>query len=88
MTYARMVVDYLPQKPDPNLVHITAGGNLIKYPGELTTWNVDLPTSKLLWNSVLSTQGAKYMCINIKNVYLGTPLYIYEYMRIPITMFP
>ena len=36
-TYARVVVDFRPQKEDPNRVRITAGVNLIKYPGELTT---------------------------------------------------
>ena len=28
-TYARVVVDFRPQKEDPNRVRITAGGNLI-----------------------------------------------------------
>ena len=86
--YARMVVDYRPQKPDPNRVRITAGGNLIKHPDELTTWTADLTTSKILWNSVLSTQDEKYMCIDIKNFYLGTPLDRFEYMSIPLTMLP
>ena len=88
VTYARMVVNYRPQKPDPNKVRITAGGNIIKYPGELTTQTADLTTSKILWSSVLSTQDAKYMCIDIKNFYLGTPLDRFEYMRIQLTMFP
>ena len=73
-TYARIVVDYRPQKEDPNKVRITAGGNLISYPGELTTRTADLITSKILWNSVLSTQHAKYMCLDIKNMYLATPM--------------
>ena len=47
-TYARVVVDFLPQKEDPNRVRITAGGNLIKYSGELTTQTADLMTSKML----------------------------------------
>ena len=85
--YARMVVDYRPQKPDPNRVRITARVNLIKYPDELTTRTADLTTSKILWNNVLSTQDAKYMCIDIKNFYLGTPLDRFEYMSIPLTMF-
>ena len=88
MAYTHMVVKYRPHKPDPNRVRITAGVNLIKYPGELTTRTVDLKTSKILWNSVLSTQDAKHMCIDIKNFYLGTPLDRFEYMRIPLTMFP
>ena len=33
VTYANIVVDYRPQKEDPNRVQITAGGNLIIYPG-------------------------------------------------------
>ena len=88
VTYAHMVVDYSPQKPDPNQVRITAGGNLIKYPGEITTQTVDLTTSKILWNSVLGTQDAKYMCIDIKYFFIGTPVDRYEYMRISLTMFP
>ena len=74
VTYAQMVVNYCPQKPDPNRVRITAGGNIIKYPGKITTGTADLTTSKIMWNSVLSTKDTKYMCIDIKNFYLGTPL--------------
>ena len=40
-TYARIVVDFRPQKEDPNRVKITAGGNLIQYAGELTARTAD-----------------------------------------------
>ncbi|KAL7528763.1 hypothetical protein ACHAXR_002616 [Thalassiosira sp. AJA248-18] len=80
VTYARIVVDYRPQKKDPNRVRITAGGNLIDYPGELTTRTADLTTSKILWNSTISTLGARYACADAKNFYLCTPLDRYEYM--------
>ncbi len=33
ITYARVVVDFRPQKADPHRICITAGGNLINYPG-------------------------------------------------------
>ena len=88
VTYARIVVDYRPQKKDPNRVRITAGGNLINYPGELTTRTADLTTSKILWNSVLSTDGAKFMGIDVKSFYLCTPMDRYEYMKMPISIFP
>ena len=88
VTYARIVVDFRPQKKDPNRVRLTAGGNLIKYPGELTTRTADLTTSKVIWNSVLSTKDAKFMGIDIKNFYLGTPLDRYEYMKLPMHLFP
>ena len=74
VTYTRVVVDYRPQKADPNRVRLTAGGNLIEYPGELTTRTADLTTTKMLWNSVISTNDARYLCLDIKNFYLGTPM--------------
>ena len=88
VTYARIVCDYWPQKKDPNRVRITEGGNLINYPYKLTTRTADLITTKLLWNSVISTPGARYMCIDIKNMYLMTPMKRREYMRIPIDIVP
>jgi hypothetical protein len=88
ITYARVVVDFRPQKIDPNCIRITTGGNLINYPGELTTRTADLTTSKLMWNTVLSTEGAKYMCLDIKNFYLTAPLDRFEYMKMPLSLFP
>ena len=57
--YARLVIDYRPQRKDPNRVKLTAGGNLIIYPEESTTCTADITTSFFLWNSVLSTENAK-----------------------------
>ena len=87
VTYTRVVVDFWPQKEDPNRVRITAGGNLIKYPGKLTTRTVDLTTSKLLWNSVISTNHARFVALDAGNFYLETPLERYEYMRLPLKQF-
>lgn len=88
VTYARIVVDYRPQKDDPNRVRITAGGNLITTPEEVTTRTADLVTTKILWNSVLSTPDAKYACFDIKSFFLTAPLDRYEYMKMPIDVFP
>jgi hypothetical protein len=87
-TYARVVVDYRPQKEDPNRIRIAVGGNLITYRGNTSTRTADLTTSKLLWNSVLSVDGARYMCLDIKNFYLTAALDYYEYMKIPLALFP
>ena len=57
VTYARIVVDYRAHKDDPNRVRITVGGNLIKYPRELTTHTADLMTTKVMWNS---GRGSKF----------------------------
>jgi hypothetical protein len=74
VTYARVVVDFRLQNGDPHCIRITTGGNLINYPGELSTRTANLTTSKLMWNSILSTEGAQYMCLDIKNLYLTAPL--------------
>jgi hypothetical protein len=60
ITYARTVIAFRPQKANPNRVRITVGENLITYPAEVTTRTADMVTSKILWNSVVSTPGAKY----------------------------
>jgi hypothetical protein len=90
VTYARLVVDFRPQKDDPNRVRMTAGGNLIEYAGELTTRTADLSTAKIVWNSVISTPDARFACFDISNMYLHTPLDPddYEYMRIPFDILP
>jgi hypothetical protein len=84
VTYANIVVDYRPQKSDPNRVRITAGGNLIDYRGELTTRTADLSTAKILWNSILSTPDAKFMGLDIGSF----PLAQYEDMKFPLALFP
>jgi hypothetical protein len=88
ITYGRLCVDYRPQKTEPNRTRLTVGGNLIDYPGDVSTPTANITTAKLIINSTLSTKGAKYMCGDIKNFYLGTPMARYEYMRIPIAIIP
>ena len=45
------------------------------------TRTADLTTSKILWNSIISTINAKYMCVDIKQFYLCTLLDKLEYMH-------
>ena len=80
VTYAWVVVDHCPQKEDTNQIRIMTGVNLMNYPGELTTIMADITTFKLHWNGMLSTQNTKYMCLDIKKIYLSSPLDQYEYM--------
>ncbi len=87
-TYACIVIDYWPQKADPNWIHIAVGGNLITYRGDTYTCTADFTISKLLGNSVLSTDGARYMCNDIKNFYLTAALDYYKYMKRPVALFP
>ena len=77
-----------PRKKEHNRMRLTVGGNLIDYPGDVSTPTADTTTAKLVINSTISTPQAKYMCGDIKNFYLGTPMARYEYMRMPIQLIP
>jgi hypothetical protein len=66
---------------------MTVGGNLIDYPFKLTTRTANMVSSKILWNSVISTKDARFAGADIKNMYLETPLDQNEYMKMPITPF-
>jgi hypothetical protein len=67
---------------------MTIGGNLIDYPFELTTRTADMVSSKILWNSVISTKGARFAGADIKNMYLERPLGQFEYIKMPIALIP
>ena len=88
VTYARIVSEIRPQKPDPHRIRMTAGGNLIIYPGDKSQPTADLLTAKILFNSVISTPHAKFMTIEIKNMYLMSNMTDCEYMRIPVELIP
>jgi hypothetical protein len=86
ITYLRVVCAHRPEKENPFRVRWTVGGNLIEYPGDVSTKTAGLIDAKLLFNSVISTPNAKFMTGDLKDFYLGTPMERFEYMRIPVHM--
>jgi hypothetical protein len=50
VTYGRLVCDIRHQKAEQHRVRLTVGGDRINYPGETSTQNADLTTSKCLWS--------------------------------------
>ncbi len=70
------------------VVRITVGGNLITYESSPSVCTADLDTAKLHWNSVVSTPGGRYMCLDIKKFYLTAKLDYFEYMKMPLDLFP
>jgi hypothetical protein len=45
-------------------------------------------SSKILWNSVISTKDACFAGADIKHMYLKTPLNQFEHMKILIALLP
>ncbi len=80
------VIDYHPQKDDPNRIQNTAMGNLTTYGGKLSVCTPDINRAKFHWNIFMSTPNAKYMCLDIKN-YLTAALEYFEYMKMPLSLF-
>jgi hypothetical protein len=65
---ARICVNYHPKKDDPNRTRLTVGGNnLINVLGNVSMPTIDMVTVKLHLNSVISTKGAHYCTINLKD---------------------
>ncbi len=61
---------------------------MINYDDNASVRTVDLNTAKLHWNSMISTENARYMCLDIKNFYLTAALEYFKYMKISLALFP
>jgi hypothetical protein len=88
-TYSLITCLIRPEKTDePNRTRLVAGGDRVHYPFNADTPTANLLTVKLLINSVISTPGARFFMMDIKNFYLCTPMTRYEYMRLKLSDIP
>eukprot|EP00956_Cyclotella_meneghiniana_P017217 scaffold27841_cov34-Cyclotella_meneghiniana.AAC.3 len=88
VTYGSFTCSVCPEKADPNRTRFTAGGDKINYPGKVATPTAEMLVAKILFNSVISTPGAKFMTMDISNFYLMTPLLRPEYIRVKLIDLP
>ena len=89
ITYLRIVSTDRPQKTEVRRVRFTVGGDKVDCPFDVSTKTAALSTVKMLLNSVLSTDNAKFMTVDIKDFYLNTPMNRWcECVRIPIDVIP
>jgi hypothetical protein len=61
VTYGSFVVDVKDHKEEKDMKRLTFGGDQIEYLGGKYTRTAGLTTAKILINSVISTQGAKFL---------------------------
>ena len=90
ITYANFICNIRPQKSETHRVRLTAGGDKLDYPGDPSSPEVSLLNVKIHINSTISRakHNARYMCIDIKKIYLGTPIKYFQYMSIHKTFIP
>jgi Reverse transcriptase (RNA-dependent DNA polymerase). len=88
VTYARIVPAIRPQKEETHRIRVTVGGNLLEYDADTGTPAADLTTTKLFLNSVISTESARFMNMDVKDFYLNNVMKIFEYMKIHLSQIP
>jgi hypothetical protein len=88
ITYAKFVCELKPNKKEVHRTRLTVGGDKVHYPGDVGTPTADLTLVKMHINSVVSTRGARYMTLDVKNFYLNMPMVRYEYVRIKMDDIP
>ena len=88
VTYASFVCDYRPLKSDKYRVQLVVGGDKLTYADDAGSPAASLLETKLLVNSVISTPGARFMSMDLKDHFLCTPMLNPEYMKISYKYFP
>ena len=74
VTYRRIVCVIKPQKAETHRTRLTVEVNMIDYPGEFTTPTEDITMAKNLTNSTISTPDSRFVCADISQLYLNTPM--------------
>jgi hypothetical protein len=88
VTYGQFVCTVQLEKAEPNRTRFTVGGDRINYPGKVATPTAEMLVAKMLFNSVISTRGARFMTMDISNYYLMTPLHQPEFIRMKLSDIP
>merc|ERR1711966_444523 len=88
VTSGRIVRNVRPQKEEVFRTRLTVDGSRINTDMGCGTPTASLLTVKMLLNSVISTKGATFMTIDIKDFYLNTPMERPEYLRMKMANFP
>ena len=71
-------------KQEAYRIHITVGGDWLKYDNDTGSLAADLLETKVLLNSTISDadKGARFMSADIKDHFLAIPMRDPEYMRV------
>jgi hypothetical protein len=88
VTYWSFSCDIKPNKEETHQTRLTVGGDRINYPKHIGTPTAYMTLVKPLLNSIISTKGAKCVILDVKDLYLNTPMEQYEYMHLKLSDIP
>jgi hypothetical protein len=88
-TYLKNVAANKPDKAVPKGIYWTCGGDKVTYIGGVSTMTADLATAKIMFNSILSTPGAKHMTTSTSKLILehsNEKFQIHAHPHLPYTI--
>jgi hypothetical protein len=90
VTYGNFICDYRPLKTEPYRVRLTVGGDKLPYDNDAGSPAASLLETKLILNSTISDadKGARFLCADLKDHFLASPMKDPEFMRIRYKYFP
>ena len=88
VTYGKIVCEIKPEKEDKERTILTVGGNLLDFTGNLRAPTASVTTAKCVFDSVVSTPGAKFLLEDIKHFYLNNIFPDPVFMRVPLKIIP
>ena len=88
VTYGIIVCKMKPEKEEKERTILKVGGNLLDSTGNLSAPTSSVTRAKYVFNSVVSTPGARCLLADINNFYLNNILPDPEFMRIPLKIIP
>ena len=69
-------------------MQLTAGGDRIHYPDDVSTPTADMTLVKVLLNSIIFTKNAWCVILDANDFYLNTSMKRFEYMRLKLNDIP
>ena len=88
VSYSRIDCNELPQKEEVNQTRLTFGGDNLRIDTDCRTPTASLLRINLMLNSIILTPGEKFLGLDLKDLYLNTPMDRPEFLRIILSNFP
>lgn len=90
ITYTTFTCNHHSLKLEPWHIQLVVGRDKLPYSEDVGSPATDLLETKLLFNSVISDakHGARFMSLDLKDMFLMTPMENPKYMKVPYKYFP
>ena len=88
--YASFISDHRPLKDEKWRIFVVVGGNKLTYVYNFSSPATDLIKTKILLNSIIpdAKSSARFLSMDLKDMFLHTPIEQPKYMKVPINYFP